>query len=105
MFRVGLAGGWEERQRDELAVMLKGAMVSMCVLLELAAQAIEDAETERRRLEQSVELNTTKAERGSAFNGPTVDGRPLSWFLVLNTNEYESGNAVSFSSAGYRLLW
>ena len=38
--------GWEEQHR-ELATMLNGAMASMCMFLELAAQAIEDAEVER----------------------------------------------------------
>lgn len=78
MFRVGYEG-WEERQR-ELVVMLNEVMASMCMLLELAAQAIEDAETERNRLDDSVEVDTSKAERGfGSGSGSSVGGRPISW--------------------------
>lgn len=94
MFRVGfMCGGWEERQREELVAMLKGAMTSMCVLLELAAQAIEDAEAERKRLQESAELET-RAERGSQSDWSAVDG-PLSWLVAVNVNDHGFGKLVS----------
>ena len=85
--------GWEERQR-ELAMMLNEAMASMCMLLELAAQVIEDAEMERNQLEESVEVDTTKAERDfGSGSGSSIDGRPLSW-LILAMNGSGSGLSV-----------
>lgn len=95
-FRVGHEG-WEKRWR-ELEAMLNEAMASVCVLLELAAQAIEDAGAERDRLEESTEADTTKAEWnfGSGF-GSSVDGRPLSW-LVPMVNDSGPGPPVSLRS-------
>ena len=53
--------------------MLNEAMASMCVLLELAAQVIEDAE-----------VDTTKAERDfGSGSGSSIDGRLLSWLILL----------------------
>ncbi|KAF9644332.1 hypothetical protein BDM02DRAFT_3122069 [Thelephora ganbajun] len=81
-FRGGL--GCEERQR-ELVMMLNEAMGSMCMLLELAAQAIEDAEVERKRLEERVEGDTNKAERDfGSGDGSSTDSRPLSWLVPAN---------------------
>ena len=54
--------GWEEWQR-ELVMMFNKAMASMCMLLELAKQVIEDVEVEQNRLEESAEADTTKAEQ------------------------------------------
>ena len=84
--------GWEERQ-GELAMMLNEAMASMCMLLELAAQAIEDAEVERNRLEESAEVDTTRAERDFGSGSGSMDDRPLSW-LVPAMNGYDSGPPV-----------
>ena len=93
-FRAGYEG-WEERQR-ELAMMLNESMASMCMLLELAAQAIEDAEAERSRLEESAEVDTDKAERDfGSGSGSSMDGRPPSW-LVPVVNGSGSGPSVSF---------
>ena len=79
-FHVGCER-WEERQK-ELVMSLNEAMTSMCILLELAAQAIEDAEAERNRLEESAEVDTCKAERGfGSGSGSSMDGRPLSWLV------------------------
>lgn len=81
-YRAGCEGR-EERQW-ELVMMLNEAMTSMCILLELAAQAIEDAEAERNRLEES-ESDTNKAEYGfDSSPGSSMDGRPLSWLVPVN---------------------
>jgi hypothetical protein len=88
-------GAWEERQR-ELAMMLNEALASMCMLLELAAQAIEDAEVERNRLEESAEADTSKAERDfGSGSGSSMDDRPLSW-LIPAVNGSGSGPPVGF---------
>ena len=93
VFRPGHEG-WEERQRELLA-MLGEAMASMCILLELAAQAIEDAEVARNRLEESAEVDTSKAERGfGSGSGSSMDGRPMSW-LVPVANGPVPGQPVS----------
>jgi len=85
--------GHEERQR-EFEMMLNEAMASMCMLLELAAQAIEDAEVERNRLEESAEVDTSKAERDfGSRSGSSIDDRPLSW-LSLAVNGSGSGPPV-----------
>ena len=98
---MGLAfGGGEGEQREdqrrkELLTMLTGAVASACVLLELAAQAIEEAEAERTRLNESVETDVTKAEMGSRFDCLGLDGRPLSWLAVRDVNDRELRNLVS----------
>ena len=75
-------------------MMLNEAMASMCMLLEFAAQVIEDAEVERNRLEESAEVDTTKAERDfGSCSGSLMDGRPLSW-LILAMNGSGSGPPV-----------
>jgi len=61
-YRVGCEG-WGE-QRTELAMILNKAMTSICTLLELATQAIEDAEAERNQLEES-ESDTRNTEQCS----------------------------------------
>ena len=81
-YRVGCEE-WEER-RTGLVVVLNNAMTSICTLLDLAAQAIEDADAERTRLEES-EPDTDKAEQGSDPTlGQSTDARPLSWLVLVN---------------------
>ena len=82
IFRTGFGcEGWEERQK-ELVEMQDEAMDSMCILLELVAQAIQDAEAEQILLEASGELDTTIAQRGSwSGNGSSMGDRPLSWLV------------------------
>ena len=92
--RVGREG-WAERQ-VELTMTLNEAMSSMCLLLELAAQAIEDAEAERDRLEEYTEADTRRAEWD--FGSGTVssiDGRPLTWLVLPVANDPGSGPEVS----------
>lgn len=85
--------GREERQ-SERAIMLNEVMASTCMLLELAAQVIEDAEVERNRLEESAEVDTSKAERDFGSRpGSSMDDRPLSW-LSLAVNGSGSGPPV-----------
>jgi len=75
--------GWEER-RTELAMVLNEAVSSICSLLELAAQAIEDAEAERNRLEGS-ESDTSKTEECSdSSSASSTDTRPLSWLVPMD---------------------
>lgn len=91
--RVG-RNGWGERQQ-ELTMALNEAMGSMCLLLELAAQAIEDAEAERDRLEESTESDTRKAERDfGSGTASSIGGRPFTW-LVPVANDPGSGPEVS----------
>ena len=95
-YRLGYEG-WEEGQK-ELAMMLNEAMASMCILLELAAQAIEEAEAERNRLEES-ELGTNKAGKGSSFgSGLSTEDRPNSWLVPVD--DPVSGRPVSSSESG-----
>jgi len=62
-YRVGCEG-WEE-WRTELAMILNETMNSICTLLELAAQAIEDAGAERNETDWK-SLNPTPATPNSA---------------------------------------
>ena len=74
--------------------MLNEAMVLMCMLLELAAQVIEDAGVERNLLEESAEVDTNKAERDlGSGSEPLMGDRPLTW-LVLAVNGPGSGPPV-----------
>lgn len=87
--------GWEERQA-ELVMMLNEAMTSMCTLLELAAQAIEDADAERDRSEET-EPDANMAERGfGSGSGSSIDDRPLNWLITVNVPS--SGQPVSPST-------
>ena len=73
--------GWEERQMEQV-IMLNEAMASMCMLLELAAQTIEDAGAERGRWEEFAEVDTAMAERDfGSCDGSSTGGRPQSWLL------------------------
>ena len=94
-YRVGCEG-WEER-RTELAMILDEAMTSICTLLELAAQAIEDAEAERNRLEEfeSDAGNTEQCSDSSSVS--STDIRPLSWLVPVNGPS--SGQPVSSPTA------
>jgi len=84
--------GWEERRTD-LVMILNDATTSICTLLELAALAIEEAEAERNRLDQS-EFDTNKAEQGSDPSScSSTDIRPLSWLVPVNG--HSSGRPVS----------
>ena len=66
-----------EEKRREVVRTLKEATDSACVLLELAARAVEEAQEERNRLEES-ESDTDKAEQGSGSGSglPTGDRPP-----------------------------
>ena len=78
-YRAGRKG-WEEK-RGELVMTLKEAMAFVCALLEFAAQAIDETEAERNRLEES-ESDTNRAERGSGSgSGLSTDDRPLGWLI------------------------
>jgi hypothetical protein len=99
-YRAGYEG-WEEQQR-ELAMMLNEAMASMCILLELAAQAIEEAEAERNRLEES-QPDTNKPEQDfGSCSGSSTDGRPFSWLIPADGPS--SSRPVSLSTKSYRLV-
>ena len=92
-FRVGHEG-WKEQQK-ELTRMLNETMNSMSMLLELAAQAIEDTEVERNRLEESTEADSRKAERDfGCGDASSIGGRPVTW-LVLVSDDPGSGPQVS----------
>jgi len=98
-YRAGCEG-WEER-RTELAMILNGAMTSICMLLELAAQAIEDVEAERNQLEES-ESHTSKTEQYSDSDSTSsTDTRPLSWLVPMN--DPSSCRLVSLPT-GYRMF-
>lgn len=73
--------------------MLNEAMVLMCMLLELAAQVIEDAGVEQNLLGESAEADTNKAERDLGSGGSLMGDRPLTW-LVLAVNGPGSGPPV-----------
>jgi hypothetical protein len=76
--------------------MLNEAMSSICILLELAAQAIEDAESERNQLEESTEADTTMAERDfGSGDWSSIDGRPLTWLVPEDMNDCGFGPLVS----------
>lgn len=81
--------GYEERQK-ELGVMLKEATSSICILLELVAQAIEDAETERKRLAASAESDTA-----------TTEDRRLSWLVPANAHNRGFDPLVSSSTKSH----
>ena len=81
-YRVGCEG-WEERQ-TELVTILNEAMTSICTLLDLAAQAIEDAEAERNRLEDSDSDGTKTGHDSDPAPGQSTDTRPLSWLVPVN---------------------
>ena len=92
--------GWDER-RTELAMILNEAMASICALLELAAQAIEDAEAERNQFEES-ESDIGKAEQCSnSSSGSSTDIRPLSWLVPVDHN---SGQLVSPPTESCKLV-
>lgn len=101
MFRTGFGCEGSEERQIELVAMLNDAMASMCMLLELAAQSIEDAEVERKCLEESVEMDTAKAERGS---GSSVGDRPMSWLVPVNANNRGFATPVSPSMKSCMLL-
>ena len=81
-------------------MMLHEALASMCMLLELAAQAIEEAEAGRNRLED-FESNTSEAEQelGSGSSLST-DVRPLSWLVPVDGR----GSPVSLPMGSCRLV-
>jgi len=79
----------------EQVMMLNEAMASVCMLLELAAQAIEDAGEERKRLEESGDVETDMAERDfGSCDGSSAGGRPQSWLLSA-ANGHGPGPSVS----------
>lgn len=85
--------GWEGRQKElELGVKLDEVMSSICMLLELVAQAVEDAGAERKRLEWPAEFDTARAERGY---GSSMDNHPLSWLVPSNATDCDSTPTVS----------
>ena len=77
-------------------MMLNEATASICMLLELAAQVIEDGEAERRRMEESTQADTNEAEVDfGSGDGSSAGGRPLSWLIPVDASGPGSGRPVS----------
>lgn len=96
--------GREERQK-ELVVMLDEAMASIYMLPGVVAQAIEDAEAERNRLEELAETDSIKTEQGSEYcSRSSMGGRPLSWLVPMDVNIRGIAPLVSSSVKSCMLL-
>lgn len=99
-------GGDRLGRQIELLATLETVMVSICELPGKAAGAIEEAELERKRLEDSVEFDSTKAERdfGSRV-GSFADDLRMSWFVRAGLGNFGFNSLVGDPSTKFcRLL-